>query len=105
MVGGRWAVSTRTKPLAISHQPWRALCDDVRDMSQKTVQFVIGWLLTDEEMRRRFVERPRETLLEIRDQGYELTLDELEALARSAPTEWPAMARHIHPRLQRCRLQ
>ncbi|HMF93378.1 MAG TPA: Os1348 family NHLP clan protein [Vicinamibacterales bacterium] len=74
-------------------------------MSQKTVQFVIGWLLTDEEMRRRFVERPRETLLEIRDQGYELTLDELEALARSAPTEWPAMARYIHPRLQRCRLQ
>jgi len=28
-------------------------------MSQKTVQFVIGWLLTDEELRRRFVERPR----------------------------------------------
>ncbi|HJZ75727.1 MAG TPA: Os1348 family NHLP clan protein [Vicinamibacterales bacterium] len=74
-------------------------------MSQKTVQFVIGWLLTDEDMRRRFVERPRETLIEIRDQGYELTADELDALARSAPAEWPAMARRIHPRLQRCRLQ
>jgi len=74
-------------------------------MSQKTVQFVIGWLLTDEDVRRRFVERPRETLFEIREQGYELTMDELDALARSAPGEWPAMARYIHPRLQRCRLQ
>jgi hypothetical protein len=74
-------------------------------MSQKTVQFVIGWLLTDEELRRRFVERPRETLAEVREQGYELTMDEVDALARSAPTEWPSMARHIHPRLQRCPLR
>jgi hypothetical protein len=74
-------------------------------MSQKTVQFVIGWLLTDEDLRRRFVERPRETLTEIREQGYELTLDEVDALARSVPGAWPSMARYIHPRLQRCRLQ
>jgi hypothetical protein len=73
-------------------------------MSHKTVQFVIGCLLTDEELRRRFVERPRETLAEINEQGYELTCDELDALARSAPAAWPSMARHIHPRLQRCRL-
>jgi len=74
-------------------------------MSQKTVQFVIGWLLTDEDLRRRFVERPRETLDEIREQGYEISLDEVDALARSAPAAWPSMARHIHPRLQRCRLR
>jgi hypothetical protein len=74
-------------------------------MSQKTVQFVIGWLLTDEDLRRRFVERPRETLTEIREQGYEMTVEELDALARSAPPAWPAMAQYIHPRLQRCRLQ
>jgi hypothetical protein len=75
------------------------------DMSQKTVQFVIGWLLTDEDLRRRFAERPRETLGEIRDQGYELTADELDALARSEPAAWQAMARRIHPRLQRCALR
>jgi len=74
-------------------------------MSQKTVQFVIGWLLTDEELRRRFVERPRETLAEMREQGYELTPDELDALARSEPAFWPAMAQRIHPRLQRCPLR
>ena len=74
-------------------------------MSQRTVQFVIGWLLTDEELRRRFVERPRETLVEVRDQGYELSMDELDALARSDPNSWPSMARRIHPRLQRCPLK
>ncbi len=77
----------------------------MRHMSQKTVQFVIGWLLTDEELRRRFVERPRETLAEMREQGYELTPDELDALARSEPAFWPSMARRIHPRLQRCPLR
>jgi len=74
-------------------------------MSQKTVQFVIGWLLTDEDLRRQFVERPRETLAEIRDKGYELTAEEMDALTRSAPPAWPSMARYIHPRLQRCRLR
>ena len=82
---------------------WRLPRDHL--MSQKTVQFVIGWLLTDEELRRRFVERPRETLGEVRDQGYELSMDELDALARSDPGIWPSMARRIHPRLQRCPLK
>jgi hypothetical protein len=74
-------------------------------MSQKTVQLVIGWLLTDEDLRLRFSERPRETLTELREQGYELTVDELDALVRSDPIVWPALARKIHPRLQRCRLR
>jgi len=84
---------------------WRGDCLCIGWMSQKTVQFVIGWLLTDEDLRRRFVERPRETLDEVRQQGYELTGEELDALARSDPSVWPAMARRIHPRLQRCPLR
>ena len=43
-------------------------------MAQKTVQLVIGWLLTDEDLRLRFKERPEETLGELREQGYELTV-------------------------------
>ena len=74
-------------------------------MSQKTVQLVIGWLLTDEDLRLRFKERPRETLIELREQGYELSQDEIDALVRSDPGVWPSMARLIHPRLQRCRLR
>jgi hypothetical protein len=74
-------------------------------MSQKTVQLVIGWLLTDEELRLRFVERPRETLDELRAQGYELTVNEIDALSRSDPGVWQVMARRIHPRLRRCSLR
>ena len=75
------------------------------DMSQKTVQLVMGRLLTDEDLRLRFVERPRETLVDLRDQGYELTADEIDALVRSDPGAWPSMARRFHPRLQRCSLR
>ena len=74
-------------------------------MSQKTVQLLMGRLLTDEELRLRFAERPLETLTELRDQGFDLTFDEIDAFARSDPQMWPAMARRIHPRLQRCSLK
>ena len=70
-------------------------------MSQKTVQLIIGRLLTDEDLRARFVERPRATLAEVREQGFELTEDEIDALARSDAKAWSAMASKIHPRLQR----
>jgi HAMP domain-containing protein len=74
-------------------------------MSQKTVQLVIGRLLTDEDLRVRFVERPFETLTELQEQGFELTRDEIEALAQSDARMWASMARRIHPRLQRCSLR
>jgi len=74
-------------------------------MSQKTVQLVIGRLLTDEDLRARFVERPRDTMAELREQGFELSDDEIDALARSDAKVWPSMARRIHPRLQRCSLR
>jgi hypothetical protein len=74
-------------------------------MSQKTVQLMIGRLLTDEDLRLRFVERPSETLSELREQGFDLTNDEIDALARSDPKMWPSVARRIHPRLQRCSLR
>jgi hypothetical protein len=74
-------------------------------MSQKTVQLVIGRLLTDEELRARFVERPLQTLTELKEEGFELTRDEIAALAQSDPDVWPSMARRIHPRLQRCSLR
>jgi len=75
-------------------------------MSQKTVQLIIGRLLTDEELRTRFVERPYQTLVDLREQqGFELTDDEIDALARSDVKVWPAMAKRIHPRLQRSSLR
>jgi hypothetical protein len=40
-------------------------------MSQRTVQLVMGRLLTDEDLRLRFVERSFETLIELQEEGYE----------------------------------
>jgi hypothetical protein len=76
-----------------------------RLMSHKTVQLIIGWLLTDEELRHRFVGQPRETLTELRAQGYELTSREFEALLLCDPSMWVSTAEKIHPHLQRVSLR
>jgi hypothetical protein len=74
-------------------------------MSQRTVQLLIGQLLTDEELRRRFVQRPAETLTELCDHGAELTRSEVAALVRTDKRLWDATAKRIHPQLQRCSLK
>lgn len=73
-------------------------------MSHRTVQLVIGRLLTDEDWRTQYLARPRQTLAALREQGYELTRDEIDALAQTDADAWRAMAGRIHPRLQRCKL-
>ena len=73
-------------------------------MSQKTVQLLIGRLLTDEELRVRFVRQPLETLVALRDQGVELTRNEIEALVETDRKLWASAAERIHSRLQRCTL-
>jgi hypothetical protein len=73
-------------------------------MSQKTVQLLIGRLLTDEELRDRFVRQPLDTLIALRDQGFELTRSEIDALVQTESRWWDSAAERIHPRLQRCSL-
>ena len=73
-------------------------------MSQRTVELIIGRLLTDEDLRRRFGENPVRTLAGLCDQGYELNRSEINALVSTDPTLWPRTAHHIHPSLQRCTL-
>ncbi len=74
-------------------------------MSQKTVQSIIGRLVTDEEYRLRFLNDPLGTLNELRDQGVELTRGEIEALARTDRTFWNDAAERIDRRLQRSSLR
>ena len=71
-------------------------------MSHRTVQLVIGQLLTDEDLRRRFVEQPVGTLADLREKGFELTNGEVEALLQTDRELWPSAADRIHPCLQRC---
>ncbi len=74
-------------------------------MSQKTVHLVIARLLTDEETRDRFLGDPLGTLTTFREQGFDLTSDEVDALIQSDRTVWADAAARIHPRLQRCSIR
>ena len=74
-------------------------------MSQRTVQFIIGRVVTDEEYRVRFLNDPLGTLNELRDQGVELTRGEIEALARTDRALWIDAAERIDQHLQRSSLQ
>ncbi len=51
-------------------------------MAQRTVQLIIGQILTDEEFRSDFLERPMEILTSLRDRGFELTNVEVNQRCR-----------------------
>ncbi len=71
---------------------------------QRTVQLIIGQILTDEEFRGAFLERPAATLESLRDKGLELTNVEVDALIKTDRRLWECGAERVDPRLQRCRL-
>ncbi len=70
-------------------------------MSQKTVQLIVGRLLTDEEFRGRFLNEPLEALTALREQGFELTPGEIDALLRTDRALWSDAAARIDRQLQR----
>ncbi|HXT71748.1 MAG TPA: Os1348 family NHLP clan protein [Vicinamibacterales bacterium] len=73
-------------------------------VAQKNVQLIIGRVLTDEEFRADFLEQPIATLALLRDQGFELTNIEVDALTCTDGQLWHCGAEWIDPRIQRCRL-
>jgi hypothetical protein len=74
-------------------------------MSHRTIERVIGRLLTDEELRREFTRAPKATLAELAEQGWELTRLEVDALLTIEVRLWSDVAARIDPRLQRCSLK
>jgi hypothetical protein len=73
-------------------------------MAQRTVQLIIGQILTDEEFRSDFLEQPLEALTSLRERGIDLTLVEIDALAQTDRRLWLIGAEWVDARLQRCRL-
>ena len=74
-------------------------------MAYKTVQFIIGQILTDEALRAKFLASPAETLTYLRDDmGFDLTTAEIDAITKSDPQLWESGPEWIDPRLQRCPL-
>jgi hypothetical protein len=74
-------------------------------MAYKTVRFIIGQILTDEELREKFVASPVEVLTALRDDmGFDLTSGEIDAIANTDRKLWEAGPHCIDGRLQRCPL-
>ena len=74
-------------------------------MSHRTIERVIGRLLTDEELRREFTRSPTRTLAELGEQGWELSRLEVDALLTMEIGLWRQVAARTDPRLQRCSLK
>jgi len=74
-------------------------------MSQRTIERVIGRLLTDEELRHEFTRSPRRTLAELNEQGWDLSRLEVDALLAIEIGLWSEAAARIDSRLQRCSLK
>ena len=74
-------------------------------MSQRTVERVVGRLITDEEFRLQFTRLSQHTLAALMEQGWELSAIEAEALVQTDTRLWSDGARRINPRLQRSSLK
>lgn len=74
-------------------------------MSQKSVETVIGRLVTDEALRAHFWDDSRSTLTRLQDAGLDLTVGEIEALRRTPLALWDFVAKCVHPRLQKIALR
>ena len=74
-------------------------------MSHRNVEIIIGRLLTDEDLRRRFSREPGATLDDFCHKGWELSRCEIDALLSGDDAMWTEMARSIPSKLQRCSLR
>ncbi len=70
-------------------------------MAQRSVEILIGRLITDEAFRFAFCRNAKDALTAFIESGYELTTVEIAAL-RSTPADlWERVAQKIDPRLQK----
>jgi hypothetical protein len=74
-------------------------------LSQRIVEMLIGRLITDEQFRADFRERPESTLLALCERGLELSPTEIAAIVSTDPALWARMADAIDPRLQKASLK
>ena len=74
-------------------------------MGQRSVEILIGRLVTDEDLRQRFIAEPRETIRFAQQSGLDLTAAEIDALLASPVALWERLAAILDPRLQKASLK
>jgi hypothetical protein len=70
-------------------------------VAQRSIEILIGRLITDEAFRSGFRRDAMTTLTGFMECGYDLTPLEIKALCTSPPDLWEQVADHIDPRLQK----
>jgi hypothetical protein len=75
------------------------------DVAQRSVEVLIGRLITDEAFRFAFCRNATMTLTEFMESGHELTTVEIAALRTTPADIWKRIATHIDPRLQKVPLR
>lgn len=73
-------------------------------MSQKSVEILLGKLVTDEEMRRSFRRDAAAVLAAFRQAGWDLSTVEAEAIHSLDPAALERLADALDPRLQKASL-
>jgi len=74
-------------------------------VAQRSIEIVIGRLLTDEVFRFAFCRDAGKTLAEFMESGHELTAVEIAALYATPAHMWKGIATYIDPRLQKVSLR
>jgi hypothetical protein len=74
-------------------------------VTQRSIEIVIGRLLTDEEFRETFLSNPHRALGDLLERGTQLTHAEIAALIGIDASLWMRVAEQIDPRLQKASLK
>lgn len=74
-------------------------------MTQRSVEIVVGRLVTDEEFRDTFRIDPHHALAQLLERGMHLTPAEIGALMAMPSDFWTLLAEQVDPRLQKANLK
>jgi hypothetical protein len=73
-------------------------------MTQRSIEMVVGRLVTDEEFRESYLRNPPRMLTELLERGLHLTHAEIAALIATDPELWRTAASKIDSRLRKAAL-
>jgi hypothetical protein len=74
-------------------------------VTQRSIEMVIGRLVTDEEFRETFLRDPHQALGDLLERGMHLTHAEIAALVATDSSLWESVAEQVDPRLQKISLK